>query len=125
LEFDGVKPELARYIDVREVLQDLGLRIRSGDNWEDGVFVGNLTLVTEKRSAEGKFTVILRITNYRYPILRQISYGERVDSVEVPSGRMTIDIYGWVDGSGNVELVELLNQLQWQLKERFRYVKVG
>ena len=124
LEFEGVRPEPARYVDVQEVLQDLGLRIVS-DSWREGAYPRQITLRAEGRLVEGRNVIILRITNLRYPITREVSYGKRVDTVEVPSGRMIIDVFGWADGPKDEKLTELLNQLQWQLKERFKYVRVS
>jgi len=124
LEFDGVRPERARYKDIKEALQDLGLRIIY-DDYHGRIFQRRVTLQAEGRLEDGRYFIILVITNLRYSIKREVSYGERIDTGEIPSGRMIIDIVGRADSPDTQKLTELLNQLQEQLKERFRYVKVS
>jgi hypothetical protein len=128
LEFEGVLPEPARYEDVKEALHDCGLRVVSF--WRDKPIIQkglsrSAIWKAESRSAAGEFTVWLRVTNYWYELQREISYGERTDKMPVPSGRMTIEIWGTVEGAENKELTALVNELQLHLKERFKYVKVG
>lgn len=129
LEFEGVLPESGRYDDIVEVLKDCGLRIQRTKNDEGHLIREGLprstVWFTEGRSETGKFSIILKIINRWHELQRQISYGERIDSFSKPSGRITIIIVGSVEGAENRELTQLLNQLQWQLKERFKHVKVG
>lgn len=129
LEFDGVMPEPARYDDIREALQDCGLRVieQSDDGRE--TIRNNLTRSSwwraTKRTRTGDFTILLVNINKWYGIDREISYGERTDKRSIPSGRMQIQIWGTLEGSNNQELTDLVNDLQLHLKERFKYVKEG
>ncbi len=128
LEFEGVLPEPARYDDVREALHDCGLRARPRQDDGPVVYKGlprRTFWFAESRTAEGKFIILLLITNYWYEIEREIGYGERTDKMPVPSGRMTITIYGKVEGAENKKLTTLINKLQLHLKERFKFVRVG
>lgn len=128
LEFEGVLPERARYEDVREALHDCGLRATPPTDIGPLVQKGlprETIWHAESRTSAGKFIILLRITNYWYEIQREISYGERTDKMSVPSGRMSISIFGSVEGADNKDLTVLINKLQIQLKERFKFVRVG
>lgn len=128
LEFDGIRPEWDRCHDVRETLSDLGFRIV-----ENGVneyvpstdMPSTLIIKATKRSHTGEISLFVRFLNDCYRVLREIKYGDRKDKMTVTSGRMALDIYGWVEGEESQELVEILNTFQKELKERFKYIKVS
>ena len=129
LEFEGVLPENARYNDVEQILEDCGLRIKEERNY-GGLIRRGLPRLTrwtaESRTENGRLNVILELHNRWYDLVRQISYGERQDTFSnVPTGHIRIEIGGYAEGAEDKELTDLLNRLQWRLKERFRYVKMS
>jgi hypothetical protein len=128
LEFDGVLPERERWDDLKAALNDLGFRIEN-EYSTSNLYRHNLPrapfLTAKRRSPIGEFFLLVEMSNRWYPIQREISYGQRLDKREVPSGRIALDIYGTVKGGDNMELVGILNQLQRHLKERFEHIKVS
>ncbi|MBE7468028.1 MAG: hypothetical protein DPW09_29670 [Anaerolineae bacterium] len=128
LEFDGVLPEPDRWNDIKEVLNDLGFRIED-EEVEANIYRHGLPrrayLTAKRRSKIGEFYLVVGMLNRWYAVQREISYGHRLDKVEIESGRIALDIYGTIEGGNNMELVGILNLLQRHLKERFEHIKVS